>query len=45
LPTALDRVGAEIAYRPIAPDLTVEVRQEGTVRHAATRVMRLRIPD
>ncbi|OPF75588.1 ATP-dependent DNA ligase [Streptomyces antioxidans] len=45
LPTALDRVGAEIAYRPIAPDLTVEVRQEGTVRHSATRVMRLRIPD
>ncbi|MFD8516960.1 ATP-dependent DNA ligase [Streptomyces antimycoticus] len=45
LPTALDRVGAEIAYRPVTPDLTVEVRQEGTVRHAATRVMRLRIPD
>ncbi|MCC4320211.1 ATP-dependent DNA ligase [Streptomyces samsunensis] len=45
LPTALDRVGAEIAYRPIAPDLTVEVRHESTVRHAATTVMRLRIPD
>ncbi|WAP57761.1 ATP-dependent DNA ligase [Streptomyces sp. S465] len=45
LPTAPDRVGVEIAYRPIDPDLTVEVRQESTVRHAATTVIRLRTPD
>ncbi|WP_030835286.1 ATP-dependent DNA ligase [Streptomyces hygroscopicus] len=45
LPTAPDRVGAEIAYLPITPDLTVEVRQESTVRHAATTVIRLRVPD
>ncbi|WP_431774832.1 ATP-dependent DNA ligase [Streptomyces cucumeris] len=42
LPTALDTVGTRIAYRPIAPELTVEVRQESRTRHAATTVIRLR---
>ncbi|MEU0843808.1 ATP-dependent DNA ligase [Streptomyces sp. NPDC005962] len=44
-PTAIDTVGAWIAYQPIPPDLTVEVRQESTVRHAATAVIRLRLPE
>ncbi|MGR3931633.1 ATP-dependent DNA ligase [Streptomyces sp. BRA346] len=44
-PTAIDTVGAWIAYQPIAPELTVEVRQESTVRHAATAVIRLRTPE
>ncbi|MET7932682.1 ATP-dependent DNA ligase [Streptomyces sp. NPDC005322] len=40
-----DTVGALIAYRPVAPELTVEVRQDSTARHAATTVVRLRGPD
>ncbi|MFI0814987.1 ATP-dependent DNA ligase [Streptomyces sp. NPDC021098] len=44
-PTAIDTVGAWIAYQPIAPELTVEVRQESTVRHAAVAVIRLRTPE
>ncbi|MBL1099461.1 ATP-dependent DNA ligase [Streptomyces coffeae] len=45
LPTALDTVGTRITYRPIPPELTVEVRQESTVRHAATTVTRLRVGE
>ncbi|MFD7506889.1 ATP-dependent DNA ligase [Streptomyces sp. NPDC059850] len=44
-PTAIDTVGAWITYQPIPPELTVEVRQESTVRHAATAVIRLRTPE
>ncbi|MET7904041.1 ATP-dependent DNA ligase [Streptomyces sp. NPDC005355] len=42
---ATDTVGALIPYRPVAPELTVEVRQDSTARHAATTVIRLRGPD
>ncbi|MGO4423033.1 ATP-dependent DNA ligase, partial [Streptomyces sp. MCAF7] len=44
-PTAMDMVGTEISYRPVAPELTVEVRRDRTARHAATTVMRLRAPE
>ncbi|MER6139118.1 ATP-dependent DNA ligase [Streptomyces sparsogenes] len=44
-PTAKDMVGTEISYRPVTPELTVEVRQDSTARHAATTVVRLRGPE
>ncbi|MFI1015371.1 ATP-dependent DNA ligase [Streptomyces sp. NPDC020965] len=34
----------EIAYRPVEPELTAEVRQR-TTRHATTTVVRLRVPQ
>ncbi|WFB11618.1 ATP-dependent DNA ligase [Streptomyces sp. LX-29] len=42
---AHDMVGAEVAYRPVPPELTVEVRADTTPRHAAVTVIRLRAPD